>query len=384
MKNKKNTQLIEYIFALSLALLTFFFYSLVINTEEKYFTVPLSVKVHSGFIFTKKLPASVSVLLRGSRASLARININNIAAGVDFSLYNSQGAYTEAVQVIRSGIFQDMNNIETEVSPSSIEGILEEKKSKEIRVIPVFYNTPPPEYDFNGYIVNPSVITVTGPHSVLLDLYELNTQEINLANERDNFTSTVEVHNEFTDTDIVLEPKEVEVLTRIKRVITVSTIDGIAIDIINLSPQLRVGSKLPSATLIIRGSTDRISRYAPNISIDAEFISEQGTYTLIPQVNPVRNIEIISLSPTKVTLNIENTESSTTKSPTLTTIDFPQNLPVDSLSPPADTDVTEVDETTSESSEASSEPSETDSEPSEEGEETEVIPEVPPVPLQSP
>ena len=311
MKTKNIQTIVEYIFALVLALLTYLFFSIVINTEEKYITIPLIKKIDTRFTFIKEPPKSVVVLLRGSRVSLSRISRDDISAVVDFSLYDTGGVYTENVQIIRSGIFRDINNIEVTTNPSNIESNIEKKLTKIVKIIPVFVNAPPPEYGFQGFRVYPSEIKITGPYSVILDIESLETQEINLANETREFTSTVKVVN-ITNVALNIEPEEVEVVARIQQVITVRTIDDVSIEVINLSEGLILKTDILTASLIIRGRRVNVNNFTPTIVLDAGTIQEGGTYTLIPTVAQENNIEIISLFPTSVDIEViaKNTDPS--------------------------------------------------------------------------
>ncbi len=341
MNTKRIQTLVEYIFALGLALITYLFFSVVINTEEKYVTVPLTAKIDTRFTFIQPPPKSVTVLLKGSRAALSRISVDNVAAVIDFSLYDAEGIYTENIQIIRSGVFLDLNNIEVAPNPSTVESNIERKITKTVSVLPVFVNAPPPQYGFQGFSVVPTDIKVTGPRSVVLPIEVVETQEINLANETRDFTSIVRVIN-MTNVALDVEPEEVEVTANIQQVITVRTINEVSMELVNLSDDLLVTTDIPTASLIVQGRRVNVNDFTPTIVLDASSISESGTYTLIPTLSRATNIEIISLSPTSVLIEVETKNIEPIESPAVPNIDFLDDIVTDE--PPA-TIVDEKEET---------------------------------------
>ncbi len=326
MKISRVPSFIEYVFVLCFAILTYFFYSLVIDTEERYFTIPLNVKIHPGFTISRALPRTVSVLLRGSRSVLARIGNENISTIIDFSPYNEDGVYRESVQVQRLGVFQEIDNIEIEVTPTILESNIEKKITREVQVSPVFLNAPPSDYEFKGYSVYPSRIKVSGPRSVIEDLVLVETQEINLAQETNNFTSVVRTLYS-GDALIEFEPEEVEVVARIEKEITIWSVEDISIKVINLQADLVLQEALPLFTLVVRGPADGIGKFEPTLTIDALFIEREGDYLVTPQLEEEGEggIELISLYPPEIMLQVQTVEE--VVEPQLTTVDFPQSLP---------------------------------------------------------
>ncbi len=326
MKIPRVPSFIEYVIVLCLAILTYFFYSLVIDTEERYFTIPINVKIHPGFTISRALPRTVSVLLRGSRSVLARIGNDNISTFIDFSPYNEDGVYRESVQVQRLGIFQGIDNIEIEVTPAILESNIEKKITREVQVLPVFLNAPPSDYEFKGYSVYPNTVKASGPRSVVEDLVMVETQEINLAQETSNFASVVRTLYS-GDALVEFEPEEVEVVTRIEKEITIWSVEDISIKVINLRTDFVLQDVLPLFTLVVRGPADGISQFEPTLTIDALFIEREGDYLVTPQLEEEgeRGIELISLYPPEIMLRVQTVEE--VVEPQLTTIDFPQSLP---------------------------------------------------------
>ncbi|MCL2294337.1 MAG: CdaR family protein [Spirochaetes bacterium] len=204
------------ILSIAAAVLLFYFYKL--NTTEVHFmTVPLEVTLNRNFVAASIYPTEVRVSLRGSSETLSLIHERDIAAYVDFSARNIRGEFREPVRIRRSGNALYTDPLEIRVRPSDIRLNIEEKFVKNVPILPIVRGLPAENYEIISSTISSNNITVSGPLSVVERIASVRTEDINIENRRESFTTSVKLER-VSEFITFLEGDEVQFFGRIERI----------------------------------------------------------------------------------------------------------------------------------------------------------------------
>ena len=133
----KNKQVITKIFenwpakilSLAAAIILFLFFR--INTlEERFFSVPLSVRLSDGFVIMNTYPRSVRITLRGQEEEIYTVQGEDIIAYINLEDHQSEGIFKAPVVVNKKGTALNVEPLELRHEPSTITITLEKLVEK--------------------------------------------------------------------------------------------------------------------------------------------------------------------------------------------------------------------------------------------------------------
>jgi YbbR domain-containing protein len=180
--------------------------------------------VSENYLVTSELPEFVQLVLRGRDEALSLINEGDLVAYIDLEM-NSAGEAKKIVKIERRGIPRGVSI--KEIDPRIIDVSLDPAIRKNVKVIPIIMADLPDGYSFEDIIIEPSLVEIQGPASLINEVESVYTKEVNFRNLTE--TTVMEVELETGSDKITLinnEPVSVKILIReefvIKRVSSVT------------------------------------------------------------------------------------------------------------------------------------------------------------------
>ncbi len=307
-KKKKQHYVLEYLISLSIAIAIYLFFTLIVNVEEKYFIIPLSINVHPDYIIMDDtIPRSVEITVRGNPASLNRIAEDNITAFVDFSVINTEGEIDARISVQRLGVLAQMDNVEVYVLPKNINTRVEKKVEKVVRIIPSFINSLPRGYTLKDYYVLPQSIKVQGPRSLIEELTSVDTTTIEL----DSITKDVSISKQIKTPHpliSIIGNQNAKVRVAVEQSVFVRNFKVIP-EPVGINKQLKVDITLSFVNISLQGFSDSLDTYAPKVFFDLSPYQLPGVYTVDFYTQDQKGIELISIEPSTVTVALKRIEA---------------------------------------------------------------------------
>lgn len=317
-------------------LISFFVWVYLAGTDtttfnQTFYNVPVvfegadSLRTTKGLIITDPEVSTVTVEVRGSRASIGSLHASELQAVVDVSGI-SQARETELTYTIE---FPDrINRSDISVvrrSPETISFTVAAESTKTVEVKGVFTGSVADGYMADAVVVEPSTITLYGPESELR-----NVTEACVYLDRDNVTATVgpvktdyvlldSDGQEITPENVVSDTKTVSVtlpiLMQKELTLAVNLIDGggaTADDcVVTVEP----------ATIQVIGDTATLQQQNQIVigSVNlADFASSYENTFTIPLDNSLRNQSGVTEATVKIIVNGLDTKRITTKNISIT------------------------------------------------------------------
>lgn len=322
----------EYLFSLCLAILTYLFYILIINNDEKYFTVPIYVEYPINYASSSEVLTSVTVTVRGSPASLARVSREDMTVVLDVSDVQQEGIVSQELELRRSNTFEQITGLEITITPPSIDVFLEERLTRDIAIEHTFTNSLPRGYLFKGVRINPSNVGVSGPHSIISTIEKISTVEIDISSFVRSSTRIVPLKlPKFTVLES-LENNEVKVFTTIQEVIVVQTFHQIPVEVNNIDENLFLAQNDIFVDLVVQGPQLIIEKLSPKVFVDVFSLHTPGEFGLDFQINVPNGIEIISSEPKQVKILLARKKTNNVSDKKAEEV-IPQFIPSPSLIP---------------------------------------------------
>ena len=299
--------------------------------NQTFYNVPVvfqgadALRTTKGLIVTEPEVDTVTVQVRGSRASIGSLHASELQAIVDVSGI-SQARETELTYTI---VFPDrINRSDISIvsrSPETISFTVAAESTKTVEVKGVFTGSVADGYLADAVVVEPSTITLYGPESELADV-----EGACVYLDRDNVTSTVgplktdyvllnAAGEEITPNNVVSDTKTVSVtlpiLVQKELKLTVNLIDGggaTADDcVVEIEP----------ASIQVIGDTAALQQLnqivVGTVNLSDFASTYENTFT-IPLDNTLRNHSGVTEATVKVTVNGLDTKRLTTKNITVT------------------------------------------------------------------
>ncbi len=296
------------ILSIAAAVLLFLFNQMT-TLEERFFSVPLNIRISEQFIPAENFPKTVRVTLRGRSEEINLVLEDDVEVHADFSGYEQEGSYTVPIQVVKGGRLAHIDPLEMKVEPRKISLKIEKKLSKSVKVVPSLVGYPAKGYELTQFFLTPSSVEVEGLESTISDLETVETEPIDLTGRMEDFTVRLRLKkpdefSRFPGGNTVEYFGIVQENTILK---TIENIDLIALD---LNENLEVEG-LPEETLLaVQGAQlllEKLNKEDFMLTIDCSGISEAGTYEL--PVNPDVPIGVLVLkySPDSVMIEVSGT-----------------------------------------------------------------------------
>jgi len=151
-------------------------------------TRPLRVAVEwlapDDLVTTEPLPASVLVVVSGSRNALRRIDESEVALSVDLSVM-AAGVGEHSLELSTSDVRRLPSTVSAvEIRPPSVSFTLDEVEIRKVVVQPVVVGEPRDGWVVNEIRLEPSVVELRGPSVILSGLLSVDTEPIDLTGLR--------------------------------------------------------------------------------------------------------------------------------------------------------------------------------------------------------
>ncbi|MFW6338292.1 MAG: YbbR-like domain-containing protein [Alkalispirochaetaceae bacterium] len=258
------------------------------SLEERFFSVPLELRLSEGLVPASDYPRQVQVRLRGDSEEIFRVVEENILAFADFRGQTTEGEYRAAVRIAETEATARIDPLEINVEPPEISVVLEEKLIRSIEVEPTLSGFPPSGFELTNYQMNPSTVQVEGPESIVRNLEELATEEIDLAGKREDFIERVRI---VRPDELIQFPggNVVEFRGIIEESVVLNTFEPVEVVVLGLDPELELVTSLPNGLVRVQATQralDQTSGRDVQLTVDASTIEAPGSYELrvVPQV----------------------------------------------------------------------------------------------------
>lgn len=285
--------------------------------EERFFSVPLEIRLNDGFVPASSYQQNVRIILRGREDEIFSILEDDIHAWVDFTAHSKPGLYKAPISINRMGTALDVENLEIKVEPLEVTLLQERRMTRSLEVGPDLKGSPARGYRMVQYFLTPSSVTVEGPRSRVENLKKINTEEIDLTGRREDFTARVRLA--VTDPLIQLPGGDiVEFRGVIAETQMVKSYRKVPLVALGLAEKLEIAGALPLLTVQIQGFQPRLESLRPaelRFTLDCSGITEPGEYRLPVEARSPRGAAVLSFSPEEVLLQVEEREDAGTTAP---------------------------------------------------------------------
>ena len=275
--------------------------------EERFFSVPLELRLSDDVVPAEEYPNRVEIRLRGNEDEVFEIDADSIIAYADFSEHTSDGIFREPIEIERTGSALSVETLEITVDPLTVTVELAEKLVKSIEVVPDIVGFPPPGYELSDYRISPTAVAIEGPRDRIDSVTQVFTEEITLAGRTDDFTESVRLVRADPLIPVpggtVVDFRALIVESIIQRVY-----DQIDISVLDLDPALTVVSPIPTGTIRVQGrqlDVDTIEIDRIGLIVDASRITGPGEYRVAvrPQIPP--GLVVLSIEPSQIEIVVE-------------------------------------------------------------------------------
>ncbi|MFW5783482.1 MAG: YbbR-like domain-containing protein [Spirochaetota bacterium] len=293
------------IIALGIAIVVVLFNDLA-DVSERYFSVPLELRLSGSVVPGQEHTNRVRVQLRGEEAQIFEVLEEDIVAYADFTEHTNEGVFQAPIEVERTGTALDLDALEISVEPATVTVTLEEKLIRSLEVVPNIAGFPPPGYELSDYRISPTTVDVEGPRSRVEDLTQILTEEISLSGRTADFSERVRLQQpdplvEFPGGTIV------DFRALIVETVIQTSFENIEVSIVDLSSELAVVSDVPTGTIRVQGKqldVESVPRERIGLFVDAGTISEAGTYTLPVRPQIPGGILVLGIEPARIELTV--------------------------------------------------------------------------------
>ncbi|MFP4534746.1 MAG: YbbR-like domain-containing protein [Spirochaetaceae bacterium] len=276
------------------------------SLEERFFSVPLELRLSEGLVPASDYPRQVQVRLRGDSEEIFRVVEENILAFADFREETTEGEYRAAVRIAETEATARIDPLEINVEPPEISVVLEEKLIRSIEVEPTLSGFPPSGFELTNYQMNPSTVQVEGPESIVRNLEGLSTEEIDLAGKREDFIERVRI---VRPDELIQFPggNVVEFRGIIEESVVLNTFEPVEVVVLGLDPELELVTSLPNGLVRVQATQralDQTSGRDVQLTVDASTIEAPGSYELrvVPQVP--RGFVVLRFEPGTVRIRV--------------------------------------------------------------------------------
>lgn len=293
------------IVCLTLALLLFMFYHMS-TLEQRVFSVPLRIQTNGDLVPAASYPRTVTVRLRGEMDTLYPIEEKDISVFVDLSALEREGEFRFPLQVRIAGAAGSEEVLESSVEPSEILIRVESRTVKKVPVVPNFAGYPEAGYEFDGYLINPVSVEVSGPRTVVEGIEEMQTEPIDLSGRNAGFDGTALLVNRNT-LIAVSSGGTVEYRVRISPTIISRTVSGIPLRFDSLDERLFISGGSEPGVLTVRGRQIDLaddSALQDALRVNARNIVSPGIYSLPVTVALPEGMEALDYSPREVQITV--------------------------------------------------------------------------------
>ncbi len=277
-----------------------------LQEKEKFLSVPLSVvHVPEDYLIASEIPQTVKVVLRGSEEKLALVNEEKIAAVIDLK-ESGAGQVKKRVKIDESTVPQNVSI--KEITPRTIDILLEKALTKSVKVVPVIVADLPYGYNLEDVVIEPDTVEIRGPESYLKTVESVYTREINLKNVTE--TTIFKVNIDTSNPRITLgEVQSVNVRVVVKEEFVVKKVAGIPVYAMNLKDNLTFSINDIEVSVLLKLPKRKEKDFTEDlvyVYVDCEDIEKPGVYHLPLLFRSEReDITLVKIEPETVPVEIK-------------------------------------------------------------------------------
>jgi YbbR domain-containing protein len=177
--------------ALVLATMTWFFVKGITSDRRVIQDVLLEIKVKPGLALLRSDPATVSVVVSGTRDDVRQVSRQDVSAILDLSRDDRTGEWS--VPLRTRMISAPRRVLVDEVLPARVKVNVDQIVERELRVEPQLTGTLPTGLAVERVTIDPLSVRVRGPKSVLESMSGIATIPIDVTGRRTSFRESVEL-----------------------------------------------------------------------------------------------------------------------------------------------------------------------------------------------
>ena len=297
------------IISVAAAIILFLFYRAT-SLEERFFSVPLEIRINESYAVSSTVPPSVKVTLRGSEDSIFLILEDDIEVYADFSRHSSEGQFQEPIRFKKTGSAQNIENLEIRVEPSEIKLELEKKIARMVKIQPQLTGYPEKGYELDQYLLSTEEAVVEGPASHVEGLEFIPTEELSLDGRVEDFYVRLSLNVQdpylsFPAGDSVGFQGVITETTILK------TFEDVGIIFIDLPADLSVFSGESTGSIKVQGKQLMLESTASedfSLFADCADIDMPGEYEI--EINPIvpAGVAVLRYSPESIRVTAERME----------------------------------------------------------------------------
>jgi YbbR domain-containing protein len=250
--------------------------------EERFLSVPLTIRAETSLVPSNSYPRIARVSLRGEPNSIFLIMDSDIEVYVDLSSYTEPGTYQVPVELSKTGTALGVEPLELRVDPLELNLELDYRDRKLVPVRPEFGGSPDAGYKLESYTLEPSQVELVGPRGRLEKINDLSTDYIELQGRSAGFTSQVHVVN--SDSLVAVQGSgSVEVKVFIEDRIIRRDFENIPIHFRGLASRFIHNGQDMYGRMSLEGSQNSLENLvlpAGALYVDCSGITQPGSYTL--------------------------------------------------------------------------------------------------------
>jgi hypothetical protein len=161
------------------------------KSGEVKFKLPVNFSgLEDDFIVSKISHKFVVVEIKGNKEDLKNISSKNIKLQVD--LANTEAGDYKPYKIQYQKIdFTD--DFKVELYPEEVRILIEKKATREVRVIPRYSGNTDKEFMTGKIRVNPEYIKITGPGSVINNIFSVYTEEVSVDDRNASFRQDIKI-----------------------------------------------------------------------------------------------------------------------------------------------------------------------------------------------
>ncbi|MDR1178155.1 MAG: hypothetical protein LBK64_04945 [Spirochaetaceae bacterium] len=274
--------------------------------EERFLSVPLTVRAANNLVPSNSYPRIARVSLRGEPNSIFLIMDSDIEVYVDLSPYTEPGSYQVPVELNKTGTALGIEPLELRVDPLEIPLELDYRDRKLVPVRPGFGGSPEQGYELESYTLDPSQVELVGPRKRLEKINDLSTDHIELQGRSAGFMSQVHVVN--SDPLINIQGSgSVEVRAFIRDRVVRKNFENIPIQFKGLDNRLAHDGQNLYGRVILEGGQNPLENLvlpAGALYVDCSGITLPGSYTLPVHAEALPLFEAAGFEPGSVSVKI--------------------------------------------------------------------------------
>ena len=297
-----------------------------ISTQEtKSIAIPLQVIADGKMVPVNSIPKIIKITVKGRPADIKQIEADDFSAYVNIGYYTESGTHMIPVEIELSDTVSVMEDLEVTAKPHEIELNLEKLVTDYVPAVPLIKDEPAYGYKCDEVLIEPELIQISGPESIVKAETGINTTIIELNSKSSSFEKTVSLINK--NKHIKVEPSEVKVKVHIEPIVMERILQGIPVSFINLPENLTVSGGIRTVNMSISGEMLNVEKFLvpfDAVYIDCAEINGSGEFTLPVSFLPQKKIAVTSVEPKELTFSVEEkkTEENVLSSEELNSAEF--------------------------------------------------------------